>query len=137
MMPEPEDNCREMFTRKCPISGCVDLPCARFETEDESRWDLDRIEWENTEPKRRPGMTYEEKSHRCVAPVYTTLPLLGPGFYRCKRCDPCKRNMTGESARAMESLKDPKWSWNRFPVKHLRMIGYYHVRNYLRGIFRR
>jgi hypothetical protein len=37
--------CREMFTRNCPISGCTDLPCARFHTNDESRWDLDKAEW--------------------------------------------------------------------------------------------
>lgn len=44
-----KDNCREMFTRTCPISGCVDLPCARYETDDASRWDLDKIEWEKGE----------------------------------------------------------------------------------------
>lgn len=46
-----KDACRRMFTRTCPISGCVDLPCARFETEDESRWALDKIEWEKSDAR--------------------------------------------------------------------------------------
>lgn len=48
-MPE----CRVMFTRVCPISGCEDLPCARFETDDVSRWDLDKAEWEKTDADLR------------------------------------------------------------------------------------
>lgn len=42
-------DCRVMYTRYCPISGCDDLPCARFEDDDESRWDLDKLEWERTD----------------------------------------------------------------------------------------
>lgn len=31
-------DCRLMCTRRCPVSGCEGLPCARIEDDDESRW---------------------------------------------------------------------------------------------------
>lgn len=33
-------------TRKCPLTGCEGLPCARLEDDDESRWSLDMAQWE-------------------------------------------------------------------------------------------
>lgn len=44
-LDEDEGMCREMPTRRCPITGCEDLPCARFESKDESRWALDIAQW--------------------------------------------------------------------------------------------
>jgi hypothetical protein len=38
-------NCREMSTRRCPLTGCVGLPCARFESNDATRWYLDELVW--------------------------------------------------------------------------------------------
>lgn len=31
--------CRLMETRDCPPAGCVDKPCARFESEDPTPWE--------------------------------------------------------------------------------------------------
>jgi hypothetical protein len=33
-------------TRRCPITGCESLPCARLEDDDESRWALDMVTWQ-------------------------------------------------------------------------------------------
>lgn len=47
-----KDACREMFTRNCPITGCIDLPCARFESDDESRWAMDQAQWKKDDEER-------------------------------------------------------------------------------------
>jgi len=41
VLPDQAPNtarCRFMNTRRCPESGCVGKPCARFESDDETRW---------------------------------------------------------------------------------------------------
>lgn len=35
------NQCRLMETRPCPVSGCEGKLCARFQDDDESRWDAD------------------------------------------------------------------------------------------------
>jgi hypothetical protein len=62
-----KDPCREMFTRACPASGCKDLPCARFEDDDESRWAAEIVEW--TKDAERRGHTVTTQKvwyHRAV-----------------------------------------------------------------------
>jgi len=52
--------CRIYDTRRCPISGCLGLPCARFEDDDESRWALDMAQWRAERNMPRAGLTDSE-----------------------------------------------------------------------------
>lgn len=48
--PDAPNTCRQMTTRRCPISyaatGCGTNPCARYESSDEDVWADDVRDWQ-------------------------------------------------------------------------------------------